>query len=408
MAEVAAAGAFAVLRYRNFRLLWAGLLVSNAGSWMQTVAQSWLVLELSNNPFYLGLIGFTRALPLVVLSLLGGTVADRLDRRRVLFVTQAVMTVQSLALWALTYTGYVRVWHVIALAAVNAAAQAFDQPARHALIPQLVPKEELLGALSLNAVAFNGASVFGPSLAGPVVATFGIAGCFLINAVSFAAIFLALLRMDGVAAGGAGGGQRSLLADLGAGLAYVRDTPVIQALLAMAALTSLTARPYVQFLSVFARDVLGTGVGGYGLLQAAPGLGTIFFSLWQARRGDRGDKGQRLLLAGVAFALALLFFAWSRRYWLSFTLLVVVGGMNTTFMTNTNTLIQQNTADGMRGRVISLYTMTALAMMPLGQMPMGAMVNAVGPVYALSVGAVAALLAVLLVTVRVPRVLRLP
>lgn len=407
MAETVSRGTLSVLGYRNFRLLWTGLIISNAGSWMQTVAQAWLILDLSNNPFYLGVIGFTRALPLILLSLVGGTVADRWDRRKVLFWTQTVMTLQSLSLWALTYTGLVQVWHVIALAAVQACALAFDGPARHSLMPELVPREALLSALSLNAVAFNGAAVFGPSLAGPAVAAFGISGCFLINTISFAAIFVALLMLKDLPVH-AERRERGLWQDLTAGVAYVRDTPVIQALLVMAAAISLFARPYQQFLSVFARDVLGTGVGGYGLMQAAPGLGTVLFSLLQARRGDRGDKGRQLFKAVILSTVALVLFAWSRWFWLSLVLLTVVGGALTMYLTNTNTLIQQNTDENLRGRVVSLYTMTALAMMPLGQMPLGAMVSAIGPVWALTAGAALALGSVLLVMIRVPRVLRLP
>lgn len=401
-----ATGRSSPLRHRNFRLLWTGLLVSNAGNWMQMVAQNWLVLELSNNPFYLGLMGFARAVPLVILSLVGGAVADRLDRRRVLFFTQGIMTLQSVTLAALAYTGLVEVWHVILLSAVNAAAFAFDQPSRHSLMPDLVPREDLLAALSLNAIAFNGASVFGPSLAGPVVALVGIPGAFVINAVSYGAIVIALFLMQ--VPPRTVPPRRGVWQELLAGLRYVRDHRVILGILGMGTVTSLFARPFNQFVSVFARDVLGQGVGGYGLLQSAPGLGTILFSLYMARRGDRGDKGRVLLWSGLAFTGFLVAFALSPWYPLSWLLLVILGGLNTTFMTHANTLIQENSDPAVRGRVISLYTLTALATMPLGQMPMGALVRAVGAPMAVSLLALVAGAGVWLIARRVPRVARLP
>ncbi|MCG0239228.1 MAG: MFS transporter [Firmicutes bacterium] len=408
--SVSASGGWGPLRHRNFRLLWSGLIVSNAGSWMQTVAQNWLVLELSRDPklgaVYLGLIGVARAIPMVLLSLLGGAAADRFDRRRVLFVTQGVMTLQSLTLAILSYTGVIQVWHVILLAAVNAAAFAFDQPARHSLMPDIVPKEDLLAALSLNAIAFNGSAVIGPSLAGPVVALVGIPGAFALNAVSYGAVFLALARMQVPRKQVTRRG--SVLADLGAGFRYVRDHPVLLGLLAMATVNSFLARPYMQFLSVFAREVLHQEVGGYGLLQAAPGLGTILFSLWMTRRGDRGEKGRVLVRSGIAFSCALAAFALSPWFPLSWALLVVVGGLNTTFMTHANTLIQQNTDPSVRGRVTSLYTLSALATMPLGQVPMSALISLLDPQRGVFILATLAGLGVWWLSRRVPEVARLP
>lgn len=373
------------------------------------VALGWLILELTDNPFYIGLLGLTRAVPLVGLSPIGGAVADRFNRRHVLFFAQLGLALPAVGFWLLTVAGVVQIWHILALSFVSACALAFDQPTRHALLPSLVPREDLLAAFSLNAIAFNGSAVFGPSLAGLVAAWLGLPGCFLVNALSFSAIFMALAQMEFPAGAPrpAGGPRPTMWQDMAEGLVYVRQHPLVLALVGMAASASLLARPFQHFLPVLARDVLHLEFTGLGLLATGPGLGTIVFSLLQAGRGDRGDKGRRLLMAGLALAGALVVVAWSRWVPLTYLGLVAAGGLGTTFMTNCNTLLQQQIDDNVRGRVISLWTMTGLAMMQIGQLPMGAMMNWVGPSLALTLGGAAAALAFLTITGGVPRLVRL-
>jgi MFS family permease len=379
-------GTLRPMRSRNFRLFWFGFIVSNAGAWIQSVAQGWLVYDISGSAAWLGAIGFVRALPLIFLSLIGGTAADRFDKKAILYIAQAVQTLTALVLGLLTYAHVVQVWHVIALSALSAMAQAFDQPARQSLVPTLVEREDLHAAISLNAIAFNGAAVFGPSLTGVLVPLVGLAGCFMINAVSFGAVFLALALMEFPPVRVRKSGQ-SMLADLVEGLRYVYSRPVILALISMAAVTSFLARPYQQFITVFAKDVLHGTIGLAGLMQSAPALGTVIFMLAVASMGNIRWKGKLLIVSGFGFSLALMAFAWSTNLSLSLVLLVISGGFNMTWQTTVNTLLQENVGDDMRGRVMSTYTITALAMMPLGQGPMGFTMAHLGPARALTLGA---------------------
>ncbi|MFZ5825228.1 MAG: MFS transporter [Bacillota bacterium] len=383
---VASGGVMHVMRHRNFRLFWFGFLVSNSGAWIQSVAQAWLVYEISGSAVWLGAVGFARAFPLIFLSLIGGTVADRFPKRRILYITQTVQLVNALLLGTLTAMGWVEVWHVILISTISASAQAFDQPTRQSLVPRLVSKEDLHRAISLNAIAFNGASLFGPPLTGLLVPWLGLAGAFFVNAASFAAVFVALTLMD-FPVHIDRSRRQSMLADLLEGLRFVARSPVILALISMAAVTSFFARPYQQFIAVFAKDVLHGDVGMLGFMQGAPALGTVLFMLAVASLGDIEWKGKLLLGAGFSFTLALIGFAWSSNLSLSLFLLVLVGGFNMTWQTTVNTLLQSNVDDEMRGRVMSTFTITGLAMMPLGQGPMGLSVERFGPQVALTLGA---------------------
>lgn len=383
-------GVLALLRHRNYMLYWFGFLVSNAGAWIQSVAQGWLVYDLSNSAAWLGTVGFVRAFPLIFLSLIGGTVADRLPKRRILYVTQTVQMISATLLGTLTLLGHIQVWHVVLLSAVSACAQAFDQPARHALVPHLVPRHNLHAAISFNSIAFNGAALFGPSLTGVLVPLIGFAGCFYVNAVSFVAVFIALALME-FPPHAPGGGKTSIFEDLRAGLSFIGHNQVILALISMAAVTSFFARPYQQFITVFARDVVHGDVGTAGLMQAAPALGTVIFMLAIASATNIQWKGKLLLGAGILFPASLIAFSWSTNLYVSLALLVLVGGLNMTWQTTLNTLLQTNVGDEMRGRVMSAYTMTALAMMPLGQGPMGMAFDYLGPSLALTLNALIAL-----------------
>lgn len=405
---VATGGVMQVMRHRNYRLFWFGFLVSNSGAWIQSVAQAWLVYEISGSAAWLGAIGFVRAFPLIFLSLIGGTVADRFPKRRILFITQSIMMINALIMGTLTVTGVVQVWHVMLISTISATAQAFDQPTRQSLVPRLVGKEDLHRAISLNAIAFNGAALFGPSLTGVLVPLVGLAGCFFVNAASYASVFVALTLMEFPPNLGRTK-EQSMLADLTEGLRFVFHSPVILALISMAAVTSFFARPYQQFIAVFAKDVLQGDVGLAGLMQAAPALGTVLFMLVVASLGDIKWKGKMLIGAGFSFTLALMSFAWSPNIYLSLFLLVLVGGSNMTWQTTINTLLQSNVTDEMRGRVMAAYTITAMAMMPLGQGPMGMSVDQFGPQVALTIGAGLSMLWIAYMgLVRVKQVSQLP
>ncbi|HYF92684.1 MAG TPA: MFS transporter [Symbiobacteriaceae bacterium] len=399
---------FRPMRHRNYLLYWVGFLVSNAGAWIQSMAQGWLVYELSGSAAWLGAIGFVRAVPLILLSLVGGATADRFPIKRILHVTQTVMMLNAVTLGTLVSLEVVQVWHVIALSAVTAAAQAFDNPARQALVPSLVEKADLHPAISLNAIAFNGAAVFGPSLAGVLVPIVGLAGCFYVNAASYGAVFLALALMH-FPAHQPRIKRQSMGRDVLEGLRFIGTSPVILALTSMAALTSLLARPYQQFILVFAKDVLAGQIGLAGIMQASPALGTVIFMLSVASLGNIQYKGKLLVGAGLGFCIAMISFAWSGNIYLSILLLIITGGMNMTWQTTLNTLLQTNTPDAMRGRVMASYTITALGMMPLGQGPMGYTMERLGPQWALTLGAaLSGLWIAYMALVRVRKVPQLP
>lgn len=399
---------FRPMRHRNYLYYWLGFLISNAGAWIQSVAQGWLVYEISGSAAWVGAIGFVRAFPLIFLSLIGGAVADRFPKKRILYVTQSVQLLTALTLGTLTALGVVQVWHVILLSSLNGAATAFDNPARQALVPNLVDKEDLHAAISLNAIAFNGAAIFGPSLTGILVPWVGMAGCFYINAATFGAVFLAVTLMD-FPAHAPRTKKQSMWRDVAEGLKYVAKNPVMLALVSMAAVTSFLARPYQQFIVVFAKDVLHGDIGVAGLMGSAPALGTVIFMLTIASLGNIQWKGKLLVTAGLGFTAAMIAFSWSRNIYLSMALLVIVGGMNMTWQTTINTLLQTNSPPEMRGRVMASYTITALAMQPLGQGPMGLSVANLGPSWALTLGAgVSGLWIAYMALVRVKQVPQLP
>lgn len=375
-------GAFAALRYPNFRAMWIALLLSNTGTWMQTVSQGWLVYQLTDSQVYLGSVGLVRALPLLALSLVGGAMADRFDRRKVLYVTNTAAALLSLLLAVLTWTGAVRVWHILAIGLLSAAVLSFDQPTRQAFIPTLVPREALMNAISLNSMTFNGAAVFGPALAGALVPWIGLGGNFLLNALSYAFVPLALSRM--ALPPQPARAPRPVLDDLREGLLYVRGRATLVSLLVAAAGLSFFARSYIALLPVFARDILHVGVQGLGLLMAAPGLGTVMGALLLANLGDFRAKGRLLLGSGLGLTVILVAFAFCRVYAASLVLLVFVGGASVVASSLINTLLQLSVGDAMRGRVMSMYTLTMLGMLPLGQMPLGALGEALGAPWAVA------------------------
>lgn len=406
--------ALAALGYPNFRYLWVGLLLSNTGTWMQTVAQGWLVYQLTDSSVYLGAVGLTRAVPLLFLSLVGGATADRIDRRHLLFITNAVAGLLALALAVDTWTGAVRAWHVLLMSFLSAAVLAFDQPTRQALLPALVPREALFNAVSLNSMTFNGAGIAGSALGGALIPVAGVGGNFFLNFLSYGFVILALARMRlpdegrrGAEAGAQQAAATSVLGDLREGIAYVRSRRVLLALLASAAGLSFFGRSYQALLPVFARDVLQAGVTGLGLLTAAPGVGTVAGALVLANLGDGRGKGRLLMGTGLGLSGVLAAFAVSRLFLPSLVFLVLSGAASILASATINTLLQLSVEDRMRGRVMSMYTFTMLGMMPLGQMPLGAAAQAIGAPLAVAFSAAASAAVVVTAAAWEPRLRRL-
>jgi MFS family permease len=395
-------GTFASLHIRDYRLLWWGMIVSNIGTWMQMVAQGYLVYQLTDSPFALGLVGFVRAVPVFTFSLFAGVVADRVDRRKLLIVTQSLAGVFALILGILTSTGVITVWMIMILSFLSAAVASFDNPTRQALVPDIVGKEYIANAVALQSAAFNGTGILGPSLAGLALGFVGIAACFYINAISFVAVIIALWLMASVPSRTMR--KQTMFENLREGFGYVRGNRTVAALLILIALVGLLGRPYSQLMPAVQRDVLHVGATGLGMLMAFSSIGALIGALAIASLSNFSHRGLLLTISIGAFGAALIGFATSRSFPLSLGLLVIVGGAATMSMSTTNMLIQLNVPAEFRGRVLSMYTMIAMGMMPLGSMVLGTVGDFIGVPMALIFGGIGCLGSLIIISSWVPTV----
>jgi MFS family permease len=396
---------FTALRHRNYRLFFGGQLVSLVGTWMQSVAQGWLVYKLTGSALALGLVSAAGQAPMLVLSLVGGAVADRVAKRRLLIVTQSLLAGFAACLGLLTAFGVVRPWHVALLAALSGTAGAFDVPTRQAFISEIVGDEDLMNAIALNSTVFHGARVIGPTIAGVLVATVGMAACFLINSVSYLGVIAALAAMrvpPRVAASHGEGLWRHLVA----GVRYAGRTPVVAAILALVATFSIFGLPYAVLLPVYARDVHGVGPQGLGMLYAASGAGAVVGALGLATF-SRTRRRTILALAGLAtFALAVTAFGWAPRFAFALVCLVVSGGAGLTFMASCNTLLQSTAPDELRGRLMGIYSFVFLGLAPFGALQAGALAQRFGAPRTITIGALVCLVAVVVAVALVPALRR--
>lgn len=366
------------LRHRNYRLFFAGQLVSLTGTWMQSVAQGWLVLRLTDSPALLGLVAAASSLPVLLLSLIAGTLADRLPKHRLLLATQVVAMLLAATLALLTLTGLVQVWHVFVLAGLLGLVNAFDAPARQAFTVEMVGREDLLNAIALNASVFNAARTVGPAMAGIVVALIGEGPAFAVNALSFVFVIAGLLMMRLPPFTRPAGGRRR--GQLREGLGYIAGEPRVRALLLQAAAIALFCFVYIPLLPAFARDVLGADAGGYGALSAANGLGALVAALILAQLGDRLPRGRLLNFAALVYPALLITFTLMRSMPLALLLMLLIGWAGVTTMALTNTLIQSIVPDGLRGRVMSVFTLLMMGGSPMGGMIAGVVAEFVGGV----------------------------
>ncbi|MDQ3855062.1 MAG: MFS transporter, partial [Chloroflexota bacterium] len=355
------------LRHRNFTILWSSLIVSNIGTWMQTVAQGWLVLELTNRPVYLGLVSLAFAIPMTVLPPLGGAIADRVDKLTLLKITQTLSMLAAFVLAALTLSGLVNVWQIILLSFVGALLLAVDNPTRQALLPSLVGRDDLMSAISLNSAVFTGAALFGPAIAGFLLASIGAGGLFLINGISYAVVLIALFLMRD-APTKPHHSEVGFWRDVVEGLRFVRSSELLAILVAVSAVSGLLGRSYSALLPLFARDVWDVGARGYGILLSAPGAGALIGAVGLAVYGEVRRKGRLLILSMLAFGLSLVAFSYSPFFWPAVALLLVGGVLNSLFGASIATLIQTNAPGRLRGRAMSLYTVTIIGVPSLGAM----------------------------------------
>ena len=368
---------FAALRHRNFALLWAGVIVSNVGTWMQNVTQSWLVLQLTDSPLWLGLLGLSFAIPMITLPLVGGAVVDRVHRVRLLCLTQTGQMVLAFGLAILTWLELIAVWQILLASFLSATLLAFDNPARQALVYDLVPQEDLLNALSLNAATYTGAALVGPALAGLLLVPLGPAALFFLNGVSFLAVLFALAAMRGVRSRGSAA-PGSLGQAMRAGLSYVWKTRYVLGLLGLSAMTAIFGRSYQSLLPIFARDIWSAGAAGYGLLLSAAGAGALAGALGLAAFGRGRLQGRLMVLAGLAFSGLLILFALSPAFLAGFLLLFAAGMMATVFTTLISTQLQLTSPNDLRGRVMSMYAITLIGLPSLGALAIGALAEELG------------------------------
>jgi len=389
--------AFGALTHRNFRLFFGGQLVSLTGSWMTQVAQAWLVLLLTDSPFYVGLVSAVGTLPILVLALVGGVVADRTDRRRLVLVTQAASAAQSLALFAIVALDVATVGQVMCLALLQGVLNAFDIPARQSMLIDLVGRDDLTSAIALNSGAFNAARVVGPALAGTVIGQVGVAGCFLVDAVSYTAVLVALARIRLPARGPVRG---SALRELRTGLAYVRGEPRVITLVSLTAAFTLFGFPFLVLMPVLARNVLGLGAEGYGALMTAVGLGAVGAAV--ALGAGLGRPGGALLAtAGASFGVLLVALALTRQAAVAGGLLVGVGFAMVLNNATTNTMLQLIAPDDLRGRIMSIYTLIFTGLTPFGALLAGAVAERLGAPAAIALGGVASAIAALVLGLRI-------
>lgn len=382
---------FPALYHRNFTLLWTGLIVSNTGTWMQNVAQGWLVLQLTNSPLWLGLLGLSFALPMIILPLLGGAIADHVNRIKLLYITQTCSMLTAFTLAFLTWFGVINVWHILIASFIGSALLAFDNPTRQALIPNLVPPRDLLNAISLNSATYNGAALVGPALAGVLLAPLGAGTLFFLNGVSFLAVLFALCAMKDVTTH-SGGTHTSMRDAMWAGLGYAWRNRTILALLMLSALAAIFGRSYQSLLPIFARDIWRGGPEAYGWLLSSAGAGALVGAFGLASIRQVKNQGMLMVISGLVFSASIIAFAISPSLVFGIILLFIAGLTTTLFGTIIATFIQTSTPNEMRGRVMSLYAITLIGLPSLGALGSGASAEWLGGIdgapHAVLIGAI--------------------
>ncbi len=368
---------FSSLKVKYFRIYWLGMFVSLVGTWIQSVAQSWLVFQLTNSAFLLGVVGFLGSIPIFVLSLFGGVLADRVNKRNILIFTQVLFMLLAFLLAFLTQFQLIKPQQIMVIALLNGIIMAFDAPARQSIVVELVGKEHLFNAIVLNSVAFNSSRVIGPAIAGLLIFTIGMSGCFYLNGLSFLAVIVALFLIKLNKNPGLQN-NNSALSDLKQGLVFISKDRLILALVSMVAAMSLFGISYVILMPVFANDILRVGAKGLGILMSSTGLGALIGALALARLGDFKYKGKLLIWSVFSFACSLIVFSFSRGYLVSIVSLICIGCSSVTAIALINTLIQIKVPDEFRGRVMSLFMITFAGIVPFGNLISGTLAQSWG------------------------------
>lgn len=373
------------LEYRNFQLFFGGQLISLIGTWMQNVAQAWLVYRLTHSSFLLGAIGFAGQIPVFLMAPVGGIVADRYSRHRVVVISQTAAMVLAFILSALVLTHTIQVWHIFVLAAILGVVNAFEIPGRQSFFVEMVGRADLMNAIALNSSIFNASRIVGPAIAGILVASIGEGWCFFANGVSYIAVIVGLLMMT-VPPREEPRHHGSPLANLIEGFRYVMHNSPIHAILALLGVVSLTAMPYTVLMPIFADRILHGGATALGTLMGATGVGALAGALLLASRNTLKGLGKWVAMAATGFGVGLMAFSFSRVYWLSIVLLVPAGFSLMIQMGSSNTLIQSMVPDRLRGRVMSLYSMVFMGMAPFGSLLAGTAADRIGAPWTVAAG----------------------
>jgi MFS family permease len=404
------------LRHRNFQLFFSGQLISLIGTWMQTVAQSWLVYRLTGSGFLLGAVGFASQIPVFLVAPIGGITADRVNRRRVVIATQTASMMLAFALAGLTLTHTIQVWHIFVLAALLGVVNAFDIPGRQSFLVDMVGKEDLMNAIALNSSMFNGARVIGPAIAGVLVARLGEGWCFFVNGVSYIAVIAGLMMMrvnSPVRALGASPFEHVI-----EGFRFVNRTAPIRALLMLLGVVSMVGMPYVVLMPIFADRVLHSGgqefatlIGSHdlgavrlGILMGAAGVGALLGALTLAVRSGVKGLGTWVTTCCAGFGISLMLFSFSKSFWLSVLLLLPVGYFVMLQMASSNTLIQVMVPDALRGRVMAVYSMMFMGMAPIGALLGGALSDRLGAPLTVAIGGLASVMGAWWFSVQLPKI----
>src|SRR5215204_689941 len=382
-------GVFSSLHYPNYRLLWSGTLVSQTGDWMDQMALNWLVYQLTGSAVALGILNLCRFVPILLFTLIGGVVADRWPRRRLLFSTQAIAMVLAFILAILVSTGLVQFWMVLVIAVGRGTMMSFNQPARQSLISELVPRSSLTNAIALNSATLNFTRILGPTIGGILIATVGIAGAFYANGFSFLAVLVSLMMMDIPPTKARV--RKGMVGDLVDGLRYLMGERRLRTLVLFALVPMILGMPYMTMLSVFAQDILGAGGTGLSILTAATGFGALGGALIVAG-GALRQRRRVMMIALIGFGASLILFAFSQLLWLSAVALVAAGLAQQVYMSLNNTLIHESVDYAYRGRILSTMFLNR------GVVPLGSMIAGFGTSLAgapATIGAMAALLVLL-------------
>ena len=399
--EVTHHGRLAALRYRDFRLFWLSLLISNVGTWMQMTATNWLLYQLTNSPIQLGLNGVFRAIPAITLGLISGTFADRYDRRWLMLWTQLILGALSLALGILDHAGHIQAWQIYLFTFISSSVGSFDGPARQALFPSLVPRSVLPNAVALNSLLWKGAALIGPTLAGIAIATMGTAGAFYANGASFFAVVIALLLMR--TSSPPVEKRRHFLSETQEGFSYIVRRPVILGLTVMEAFGSVFGLDHAM-LTILASDVFRVGAEGFGLLQSSRGLGAVIGSAIFISMGQRPNQGKMLFASAMLYGAGFALFGLAPSFPIALALLAFVGAMDTVWGAARGTILQMLAPEKFRGRVMGVFQLSNRGLHPLGQTETGFIVPLIGAREATFAGGMIISIMTLLTVWRVPEI----